>query len=144
MKIKNPPSIILALDIPIKQAEKLMQMLKPVEDKIAALKIGSLQIMEIGLKKAIADLRVFTELPVIYDHQKGCTDIPEIVGQQVEMAANSGADMCIAVPHGAGPKSLESFVNTCKRHNVLPAVLLEMTHPEANAYLKKNTAKKNS
>ena len=111
MNFKKTPSIIVALDIPLQKASRLVRGLEKVEDKIAAYKISSLQVMESGLKQVVAELRLATKLPFIYDHQKGATDIPEIVEQQVKMAADSEVNAFIGVPQGAGGKTLESFAN---------------------------------
>lgn len=142
MKLRKPPAVIIALDLEIQKAVQLVKSLKGVEDKIAALKIGSLQSMGMGLKAAVSELRVFTSLPIIYDHQKGCTDIPEIIEKQVKAAKECSIDSMIAVPQGAGSKSLESFVQTCKAEKIEPIVLLEMTHEGANDFLREGTAKK--
>ncbi len=140
--IKKPPSIILSLDLPIENAVNLVKDLKEVSAKIAALKVSSLQVMEVGIKGVVSELRTFTDLPIIYDHQKGCTDIPAIVERQVNASAEAGVDFLIAVPQGAGPKSLESFVDACRKKSVEPIVLLEMTHEGANEYIKEDTSKK--
>lgn len=135
MDFKKLPAIIVSLDMPLQKASKLVRGLEGVEDKIAAYKVSSLQAMEAGLRATAAELRLSTKIPLIYDHQKGCTDVPEIVEQQVKFAAEAGVDSFIGVPHGAGRKSLESFVAACKKFNVLPIVLTEMTHPESDSYL---------
>ena len=133
--MKKPPSIIVALDIPLQKASRLVRDLEKVEDKIAAYKISSLQVMESGLKSVVAELRLATKLPLIYDHQKGATDIPEIVEQQVKSASDYGVNAFIGVPQGAGSKSLESFVSACQRNKVEPIVLIEMSHSESDKYL---------
>jgi orotidine-5'-phosphate decarboxylase len=142
MKLKKPPGIIPALDLNLEDAIVLLEKLKPVEDKLAALKIGSLQAMDMGLTEAVSKLRDKSSLPIIYDHQKACTDIPSIVEKQVKMVSDCGASAFIAVPLGAGPKSLESFVKACTTYNILYIVLLEMTHEKANAYLVEGTPRK--
>ena len=142
MDFEKPPLIIVALDLPPAEAAKLVKALEPAEGRIAAYKIGSINALEIGVKETVAELRQFTKLPIIYDHQKGCTDIPEIVARQVEIVAEGGADSFIAVPLGAGGKSLELFVDACKRKKIVPIALLEMTHPGANDFLAENAARK--
>ncbi|MFH1424904.1 MAG: orotidine 5'-phosphate decarboxylase / HUMPS family protein [archaeon] len=141
MELKQAPAIIPALDLPIAEAGELVAKLKDVEDKIAAYKISSLHAFECGLKVAVDELRKHTELPIIYDHQKGCTDIPAITEKQVRLAKKLGVDAFIAVPLGAGGGTLSAFVNTAKEVEVLPIVLLEMTHSGANDFLKDDTPK---
>jgi orotidine-5'-phosphate decarboxylase len=141
MKLKEPPAIIPALDLPIGEAVELVKGLDSVEDKIAGYKISSLHALDCGLRAAVSELRVFTDLPIIYDHQKGATDIPAIAARQVELAADCGVNAFIGVPLGAGSKTLEGFVDACKDSDLLPIILLEMTHPNANDYLKEGAAK---
>lgn len=142
MPLRKPPALIIALDLELGKAVQLAKNLSSVKDKIAAFKIGSLQSMSQGLKAAVSGLRVFTDMPIIYDHQKGCTDIPEIVEKQVRAAKECGIDFMIAVPQSAGSKSLESFVKVCNIEKIEPIVLLEMTHAGANDFLKEDTARK--
>lgn len=141
MDLEKPPGIIIALDVGLAEAGALIQKLKPVEDKIAGYKVSSLNAIEHGLKATVAELRQFTEKPIIYDHQKGGTDIPIITEQQVRLAADCGINSFIAVPLGAGGETLTAFVNACKEARILPIVLLEMTHSEADDYLKENSSK---
>src|SRR3989344_2705267 len=140
MGFKKPPSIIVSLDMPLQKASKLVRELERAEGKIAAYKVSYLQAMESGLRATAAELRLSTALPLIYDHQKGATDIPEIIEQQVKSAADSGIDSFIGVPQGAGRKSVESFVNACNKNKILPIVLIEMSHPESHSYLPSDSA----
>ncbi|MFO7872626.1 MAG: orotidine 5'-phosphate decarboxylase / HUMPS family protein [Candidatus Undinarchaeales archaeon] len=141
-KLRKPPAIIPSLDLNLEDATDLLSDLADVEDKIAAYKVSSLQVLEMGLEKVLEELRAYTSLPLIYDHQKACTDIPAIVTNQVDAVASLGIDSFIAVPQGAGSKSLENFVKASKKNKIIPVVLLEMTHPGANDYLKENTPSK--
>lgn len=138
INLRKPPALIPSLDLKLDKATELITKLADVEDKIAAYKMSSLQVMERGLLEATEELKAYTSLPIIYDHQKASTDIPSIVKSQVELVASFGVDVFIAVPQGAGSKTLESFVKTCKAKGILPVVLLEMTHPEADDYLEED------
>lgn len=139
---REPPAIIPSLDLSLEKAKDLLSDLGNVYDKLGGIKIGSLQAMEIGLGATIEELRAYTKVPIIYDHQKACTDIPSIVEKQVKSVASFGINGFIGVPQGAGSKSLESFVKACNEGEVTPIVLLEMTHPGADDYLKKQVPKK--
>jgi len=140
MELIKPPGIIIALDIGLAEAGALVQKLKPVEDKIAGYKVSSLNAIEHGLKATVAELRQFTEKPIIYDHQKGGTDIPTITEKQIKLAAECGVNSFIAVPLGAGGETLTAFVNACNEARILSIVLLEMTQGGAGDYLKENSA----
>ncbi|MFQ5892614.1 MAG: orotidine 5'-phosphate decarboxylase / HUMPS family protein [Candidatus Methanofastidiosia archaeon] len=137
---EKEPGIIPALDVRLSKAEELVRELKDIEE-ISAFKISSLLVLEHGLREVAKRLKTY-EVNLIYDHQKGCTDIPEIVSMQVEMAAKYKIDAFIAVPLGAGSASLEAFLNACKALNVLPIVLLSMSHPKADAFLSENYLEK--
>jgi len=136
--LKKPPAVIPALDVSVEEAVELVRKLSSAEDMIAAYKISSLHALESGLRETVAKLREVTQLPIIYDHQKGCTDIPKIAEKQVKLAAECGVNSFIAVPLGAGGETLIAFVNACKDAKVIPIVLLEMTQPGAGDYLKEN------
>lgn len=139
MNLEKPPKIIVALDLPLSEACALVGKLKSTEDKIAGYKVSSLNAIEHGLKKTISDLREVTDKPIIYDHQKAATDIPKITDRQVRLAAECGVNSFIAVPLGAGSETLTAFVTACNETNVLPIVLLSMTHDGADDYLKTET-----
>jgi len=139
MDLGKKPGIIPALDISVGEAGELIQKLGEVEDYIAAYKISSLHAFEFGLKGTVAELRKFTEKPIIYDHQKAATDIPSIVEKQAKAAAEYGVNAFIGVPLGAGSKTLEAFVGACKESGLLPIILLEMTQEGATDYLKDAT-----
>ena len=132
---KKAPAIIPAFDIDVEGSINLAQRLSSAEDKIAAYKLSSLNVLESGLKNVIEQLRSFTQSLIIYDHQKLCTDIPIIVEKQVKLCASSGVDALIGVPLGAGPRTLEKFVGACQHNNITPIILLEMTHEGAGDYL---------
>ncbi|MFH1450467.1 MAG: orotidine 5'-phosphate decarboxylase / HUMPS family protein [archaeon] len=136
MDLIKPPGIIVALDISLSESCALVQKLKPAEDKIAGYKVSSLTVLEHGLNAIVAELKKFTKKPIIYDHQKGCTDIPKIVEKQVKLAADCGINSFIAVPLGAGSETMAAFVNACKEKEILPIILLSMTHKGAEDYLK--------
>ncbi|HIK02056.1 TPA: orotidine 5'-phosphate decarboxylase [archaeon] len=142
MDFGKAPKIVVSADIAPNEAVQLVEKLLPARDKIAALKLGSLHAMDMGLRETIKVLKEVSDFPLIYDHQKGCSDIPDIVERQVLLASDCGIDAVIGVPHGAGPRSLERFCTSCKSAGIEAIVLLEMTHEGAHDYHKEDTARK--
>src|SRR3989338_8750033 len=92
---------------------------------IGAYKIGFELVIPFGIKEVIKTIRKHTDLPIIYDHQKAATDIPEM-GERF-MEAIDGVDYVILFPM-AGPITEEKWIKAAfkKRLNVI--VGGEMTH----------------
>ncbi|MEW6660116.1 MAG: orotidine 5'-phosphate decarboxylase / HUMPS family protein [Thermodesulfobacteriota bacterium] len=98
-------------------------------DFIQAYKIGVRMLALEGAKKIVQEIRRFTDLPIIYDHQKYGTDIPDLSGGDIlESLKNAGIDGLIIFPF-AGIRTLKATVEGCRRANLLPIVGGEMTHP---------------
>lgn len=96
---------------------------------IQAYKIGMLLALRFGIGECVKVVREHTQLPVIYDHQKFGTDIPEITGGRVlEMLRGAGVDALIIFPL-AGIRTLEATIEGCGRSGLEPMVGGEMTHP---------------
>lgn len=137
----NQWGIIPALDLDIKSVASLVTSLAK-EESIAWYKIGSILVMEHGLKTVIETIRASDETkPLMLDMQKGATDIPYIVQKQIEVARRFGVDALIGAPLGAGSNrspngTLETFVECCNKQSVIPVVVLAMTQPGADYFLK--------
>lgn len=136
IKLDNPPKIIVALDISLKNIDVLLPKLKSCESALAGYKVGALLSLQEGLPKTVSSIRKHTELPIIYDAQKGCTDIPSIVKEQVEVIGDCGVEIIIGAPMGAGPVTQQAFIEASFENNMLPIIVLEMTHPGSSDYLK--------
>ncbi len=132
--------IIPALDVGKKDALELVRKLDEVPNLLAGLKIGSLLAYENSIS-VIQEIKDLTNVRIIFDAQKSGTDIPDITAKQVELFASAGADQIIACPMGAGPETLESFTKACIASGVTPVCVVEMTHPQADAYLRVDTAR---
>lgn len=132
------PGIIPSLDVDIDEAVKLSSEISELEREISGLKIGSVLAWNHGLPKVVKELRKVNNCPIIFDAQKAGTDIPEIVKEQVKVVANANIDAFIASPLGAGSSTLEAFIDSCFKYNIVPIVVLEMTHPNFDAFLAKN------
>jgi orotidine-5'-phosphate decarboxylase len=96
---------------------------------IQAYKIGVKMLALEGAKKVVKEIRRLTDLPIIYDHQKYGTDIPDLSGGELlETFKEAGIDGLIIFPF-AGIRTLQATIEGCRRANLLPIVGGEMTHP---------------
>ena len=137
---KDMNKIIPALDMGKEDALELIEKLREVPELLAGLKVGSLLVYE-NSTSIIQEIKDLIHTPIIFDGQKFGTDIPGIAAEQVELLASAGADQIIACPMGAGPETLKAFTESCFANQVIPVCVVEMTHPQADAYLRADTAR---
>lgn len=120
--------IIPACDVTgLKELINLVEKTRSLEF-IQAYKIGVRMVALEGAKKVVKEIRRLTNLPIIYDHQKYGTDIPDLSGGTIlESFKDAGIDGLIIFPF-AGIKTLQATVEGCRRANLVPIVGGEMTH----------------
>lgn len=95
---------------------------------IQGYKIGMELVIRHGIEKVTCTLRNHTSLPIIYDHQKFGTDIPDICsGRILDHLKIAGVDAIIIFPQ-AGVETLNATVTACKALDLVPIVGGEMTH----------------
>jgi orotidine-5'-phosphate decarboxylase len=126
---KNEYGIIPACDV--QDIISLMNIIKETRSLgfIQGYKLGIKIIAIEGAKKVIREIRKLTELPIIYDHQKYGTDIPDLSGGNIlERFKKIGFGGLIIFPF-AGINTLRAIIAGCKRTDLLPIVGGEMTHP---------------
>jgi len=97
---------------------------------IGAYKIGFELVIPFGMNEVIKTIRKHTKLPIIYDHQKAGTDIPDM-GIKF-MQACKGADAVILFPQ-AGPETEAAWIKAAQQVKMKVIIGGEMTHP---GYLK--------
>jgi orotidine-5'-phosphate decarboxylase len=125
-------SVIPACDFSdLKILEKLVGETCEVKG-IGGYKIGFSLVIPFGLRKVIETIRRFTDLPIIYDHQKAGTDIPDIGEKFIKVC--KGVDAIIIFPQ-AGPKTEEAWIEAAKSEGMGVIIGGEMTHP---GYLEKD------
>jgi len=125
--IKRERSIIPACDVNSPEMlEKLVEETCGVEG-IGAYKVGLELAIPFGLKKVVEAVRKYTELPIIYDHQKAATDIPELGEKFVNACKSCGADAIIFFPQ-AGPATERAWIESAKKAGIGIIVGGEMTH----------------
>ena len=121
--IKIPKSVIPACDVDtLEKLKKLVKETCSVEG-IGAYKIGFELVIPFGMKKVIEEIRSLSDLPIIYDHQKAGTDIPD-TGAKF-MKACRGVDAVILFPQ-SGPVVEEEWIKAGKNMKVI--IGGEMTH----------------
>ena len=141
--IKQKKSIIPSCDVG--SLEKLSQLVKSTckVNGIGAYKIGFELVIQFGMGKVIKVIRKHTKLPIIYDHQKAGTDIPDM-GLKF-MNACKGADAVIIFPQ-AGPETETAWIKAAQQSNMQIIVGGEMTHKgylkSDNGYLEDDAPKK--
>ncbi len=101
---------------------------------IVGYKIGFILGLSYGLKNVVSLIRQNSELPIIYDHQKASTDIPEMGSEFASVMKSAGVDSAIIFPQ-SGPATQESFIKALLAEGIVPMVGGEMTH---KAYLAKD------
>jgi len=127
--IKYERSVIVACDVKtLKELENLIKQTCDVEG-IGGYKIGSILAVRYGLPKVVKSIRKFTDLPILYDHQKGMTDIPDIAEDFVLTVKDSGVEALIGFPL-SGPLTEKKWIEACKKNDLVVIIGGEMTHPK--------------
>lgn len=95
---------------------------------IAGYKIGTPLSIPHGLKSVSEVIRRYSDLPIIYDHQKYGSDIPAICARaSLQAIIKSRIDGLIIFPH-AGIETLQRTVNACFKAAITPIIGGDMTH----------------
>jgi len=91
-------------------------------------KVGFALALTHGLARVVRQLRVFTRKPIIYDHQKGGTDIPDTGALFASTLRKAGVDEAILFPQ-AGPETLCAWAKALADVGIKVIVGGVMTHP---------------
>ncbi len=127
--IKYDRSVIPACDVAtISELEKLVDATCGVRG-IGAYKIGFGLGLRYGLPKVCEAIRDKTDLPIIYDHQKAATDIPDTGELFAQVCKDAGVDAIILFPQ-AGPATEKAWIDACRKKGLGVIVGGEMTHPQ--------------
>ncbi|MEK6891747.1 MAG: orotidine 5'-phosphate decarboxylase / HUMPS family protein [Nanoarchaeota archaeon] len=128
--IKLKKSIIPSCDVDsLEKLDKLVKATCNVRG-VGAYKIGFELVIPFGMEKVVKAIRKHTKLPIIYDHQKAGTDIPDM-GMKF-MSACKGADAVILFPQ-AGPETEAAWIKAAQQAKMNVIIGGEMTH---KGYLK--------
>lgn len=120
-------SIIVSADVSIEKYEKILQLTKD-NPKIGGYKIGFVLGLTYGLPKIVQLTRKYTNKPIIYDHQKAATDIPDTGVQFMKVCKDAGIDCVILFPH-TGPSTQAAWIKAAQDANLGLIVGGMMTHP---------------
>lgn len=82
-----------------------------------------------GLSRIVEIAREYTDKPIIYDHQKAGTDIPEMGKKFMEACKKAGADAVILFTQ-AGPETEKTWIKAAKEEDLGVIVGGLMTHPK--------------
>ncbi|HII64399.1 TPA: orotidine 5-phosphate decarboxylase, partial [Candidatus Woesearchaeota archaeon] len=123
--IKLKKSVIPSCDVD--SLERLRKLVSGTCDVrgIGGYKIGFELVIPFGMKAVVKEIRSLTRLPIIYDHQKAATDIPE-TGEKFAAACRE-VDAIILFPQ-AGPKTGEAWIRAVQKSSKTVIVGGEMTH----------------
>jgi len=141
--IKLKKSIIPSCDI--NSVEKLAKLVKETcsVKGVGAYKIGFELVIPFGMDKVVKTIRKITKLPIIYDHQKAGTDIPEM-GEKFIKACKL-VDAVILFPQ-AGPETEVAWIKAAQQAKMNVIIGGEMTHQafleEAGGFIDNNAPKR--
>ncbi len=124
--IKRDKSIEIACDVSLDKFEKLVQETTDIE-AVGAYKIGFYLGLGWSLPEVVKVARQYTDKPLIYDHQKASTDIPETGKKFAEICKSSGIDAVILLPQ-SGPETEKSWIKACQDESLQVIVGGLMTH----------------
>lgn len=119
-------SVIPACDVPtIEKLQELVIATRKVEG-IGGYKVGLELVIRFGLEEVVKKIRDHSQLPIIYDHQKGGTDIPELGAKFAKAVKSAGADAVILFPFG-GAETEKEWINACRGEGLVVLVGGHMT-----------------
>ena len=126
--IGRDKSVIPACDVEtLEQFEELVKQTADV-DGIGGYKIGFELGLGFGLPAVVAAARKHTDKPIIYDHQKAGTDIPDTGKNYAKVMKKSGVDTVIFFPQ-AGPETERAWIYHALDNGLNVIVGGRMTHP---------------
>jgi len=126
--ISRERSVIPACDVPtLEEFERLVKETAGVEG-IGGYKIGFELGLGYGLGRVVETARRHTEKPIIYDHQKAGTDIPDTGKNFAKVCRVAGVDAVIFFPQ-AGPETERAWIYHALDQELGVIVGGRMTHP---------------
>ena len=131
--VSQQRSIIPACDVPT--LEMLKELVTATHDLpgIGAYKIGAELIISFGARRVVEVIRSHSThgsvLPIIYDHQKAGTDIPDFGPKFASALAKAEVDAAILFPFG-GAATERAWIEACQEEGLTVLVGAEMTQSE--------------
>ncbi len=127
-RIPHQKSVIVATDVQAELLSNLVEATHHVKG-IGGYKVGFQLVFEQGMPNTIARIRQHTNLPIIYDHQKGGNDIPDMGKPFAQMCRLAGVDAAILFPF-AGAKTERDWIRALIDNGVGVLVGAHMTQDE--------------
>jgi orotidine-5'-phosphate decarboxylase len=122
------PGIVIACDVATLEAlDRLVEATSAVP-QVTGFKIGFSLGLRFGLAAVAQRIRKKSDKPIIYDHQKGGTDIPQMGRTFADVCEDAGINGAILFPH-SGPATLEAWLDALLEKRIVPLVGCVMTHP---------------
>ena len=126
--IMNDRSVIPACDVSsIEEFEEIVKVTQDI-DGIGGYKVGFDLGLRYGLKKVVEVAKQYTEKPIIYDHQKAGTDIPDTGKNFAKLCSEAGVQGIILFPQ-SGPETERAWIYHALDHGLKVMVGGRMTHP---------------
>lgn len=126
--IKRDRSVIPSCDVELETYERIIKETADI-DGVGGYKIGFFLGLECGLSKIVEITRKYTDKPIIYDHQKAGTDIPDLGKIFAKRCSKAGVDAIIIFPQ-SGPETERVWIEAAKEENLGVIVGGLMTHPK--------------
>jgi len=90
-------------------------------------KIGFALGLAFGIPATVRAIRAVSSKPIIYDHQKGGTDIPDTAPLFADVMSKGGVDEAILFPL-TGPETMKAWIAALKERSIKVIVGSIMTH----------------
>jgi orotidine-5'-phosphate decarboxylase len=119
-------SIIPACDVEIDRYEEIVRETHDIE-QVGAYKISAILALSVGLPTVVEIARRYTSKPLIYDHQKAGTDIPDTGKGFAAMLKKCGINAMILFPL-AGPATQIAWTQSAQEADLPIIVGGYMTH----------------
>ncbi len=124
--ISRDRSLIIACDVPdTASLEVIVAETNPVR-AVGGYKLGFSLGLRYGLPGLVSIIRKYTDKPVIYDHQKGGTDVPHTADLFAQAMSSAGIDYAILFPFSS-PSTEVAWIRALQREGVTPVVGALMT-----------------
>jgi orotidine-5'-phosphate decarboxylase len=96
---------------------------------VGGYKIGFSLALKYGVPSVVATIRRYTAKPVMYDHQKGGTDVPHTGALFSDVLTEAGVDYAILFPF-SGPSTEAAWIEALTKKGIVPVVGAIMTIPD--------------
>ena len=126
--IQRERSIIPACDVPLEVYKEIVKETGKI-DGIGGYKVGFFLGLDYGLPRIVETARRYTDKPLIYDHQKAGTDIPDMGKKFIDVCKKAGVDAVILFPQ-SGPETEKAWIESALEKDLGVIVGGLMTHPK--------------